>query len=776
MISHGGAVYYSGGIADSSFTSCSFVHNQAINGWGGAIYGSFTALYKLVLADSTFDSNKVISSYTNKGLGGAIFITSGFFLAIHNSHFKNNEATPLLHLSPSTYSGYGGALFIQNAVLIIDNSLFSGNKAITGQFDEGSNGGAIVLTDSNAQYIRNTTFLNNSALGYSSSKPFAQPGFGGAIYAKFASFNIERNCVFKYNWASSGGTGSGLGGAIAVFFGTKSVPKEDIMSTIGISISDTLFVNNFAFPQLCLGENSLHSGQGGAISFFGTSNPDVRLENVTFKQNFAVAGQQSYIVQGTLYAIGGAVAMSAKSNVSAYRCVFEENAVLFGVGNDLISYNGENNFECLDCEFYSIDHNNKTLFLHLVDSLQTKACSSFTHLTSGKSFQKESHHRFREMLLQSSQCGDSSTLNSFSKLVFDVKYYENRNISKREIVQSLIDDEDYFSDKAITVINNMINSYDDSLLEDKELIWLKKFNFYLTSMMNSHDEPVQEASTVTVVNNESKSLLHTTDISAPTNFNSKLFDQIITANPNFAAISGRVVLDNPKFLNGTYHVYFGSINSIYRSGLSDLTGYCDAVIYGDIINPFLIISAVNATLGLLTITKNFNGMIVGQIGLFRSKLFISNNITVNVESFIYNSSIESYVGHSKFENVFVLNSNYHFIRNKIRPVIIFDNNLFVGVNIANLFLYLKNGGSSNSKPMISKSYLIINYCNIVINHNLTFASFPFPVSSSSKDSFIDVILENGAFINITQRASMNLGINVNISGNSTYKYSVWNSG
>ncbi len=75
-------------------------------------------------------------------------IASGFSLSTTQCTFKNNTALPHLNLTPLTYSGSGGALFVQSSNITVAYCLFETNFALTGQFDAGSAGGAIVLEDS----------------------------------------------------------------------------------------------------------------------------------------------------------------------------------------------------------------------------------------------------------------------------------------------------------------------------------------------------------------------------------------------------------------------------------------------------------------------------------------------------------------------------------------------------------------------------------------------------------------------------------------------------
>lgn len=55
-------------------------------------------------------------------------------------------------------SGFGGALFVQSASANVADCIFKYNFALTGQFDVGASGGAIVFIDVIDGNIQNATF------------------------------------------------------------------------------------------------------------------------------------------------------------------------------------------------------------------------------------------------------------------------------------------------------------------------------------------------------------------------------------------------------------------------------------------------------------------------------------------------------------------------------------------------------------------------------------------------------------------------------------------
>jgi hypothetical protein len=63
-------------------------------------------------------------------------------------------------------SGSGGAIFAQTTAVNLTKCTFESNVALTGQFDSGSAGGAIMLEDCYPAYLGYSTFSHNGAAGY----------------------------------------------------------------------------------------------------------------------------------------------------------------------------------------------------------------------------------------------------------------------------------------------------------------------------------------------------------------------------------------------------------------------------------------------------------------------------------------------------------------------------------------------------------------------------------------------------------------------------------
>jgi hypothetical protein len=141
-------------------------------------------------------------------------LSQGSVANISFCEFVNNTASPVLTLNPVTFSGSGGAIFALSARLAVEDCFFKFNIALTGQFDDGANGGAILVENVQQANISRSEFQLNSAEGYTGFSSFASSGSGGAISSKFSVADIKE-CVFVGNWVSVGGTIMSVGGAIA---------------------------------------------------------------------------------------------------------------------------------------------------------------------------------------------------------------------------------------------------------------------------------------------------------------------------------------------------------------------------------------------------------------------------------------------------------------------------------------------------------------------------------------------------------------------------------
>lgn len=210
--SAGAALWFSATGLEGEIYNTKFWNNTAFSGWGGGIF--VTGNTKLSIYNSAFHGNGAISSYTNTGQGGAIMVSSGSTLIVEGTKFVLNAAMPKVRVTPQTYSGEGGAIFAQSSKIFLTGNRFLSNYAITGQFDAGSSGGAVLLEDCFPAVIKRCTFGANGAVGYLGRTSYAACGTGGGLYVKFSAADIS-DSVFDANWVSAGGSQNSIGGAVA---------------------------------------------------------------------------------------------------------------------------------------------------------------------------------------------------------------------------------------------------------------------------------------------------------------------------------------------------------------------------------------------------------------------------------------------------------------------------------------------------------------------------------------------------------------------------------
>ncbi len=209
------AINYDGSTADVSTTINGVKFTNGYLNYdtygGAAIYaGPYGTVETLTISNCAFDNNICPSVGGGGGLGGAIYMFQGT-LNIDNTAFTNNKSI----------DGDGGAiiylLFNQgdNGVINITNSTFTGNTA-------GTRGGAIsfisqsfIVAQSFAVNINSNTFLSNTATG-----------FGGAISADNALATSVS--LVNYNrFVGNTSTASAASGALYFVESAGSVNAEN---------------------------------------------------------------------------------------------------------------------------------------------------------------------------------------------------------------------------------------------------------------------------------------------------------------------------------------------------------------------------------------------------------------------------------------------------------------------------------------------------------------------------------------------------------------------
>ena len=300
----GGAVYSEGSvnIVDSVFDSNDITFRTANDDNGGAAVYNYNGVLSIVDSNITNNLKDIVIRNGNAGdLLVGVVVTSGETV-IRGSYFANNTGSwggaisSLGYMNTEDYTvtvmnskfegnnaTFGGAIFVESANLIVENSTFENNKGVGVGSSGTSNtqGGAIVVfPDDASAEITDSTFIANSA------------NIGGAVSLPgVTGDSVIDNCTFIDNTASADGG--------ALYFWTEGAD---------VTVKDSEFVNNTA-PY------------GGAIENEGIG--DLTVDNCIFTENTASAR-------------GGAIISSGNTDVS--NSVFTDNEALGGT-NAIYLYN-----------------------------------------------------------------------------------------------------------------------------------------------------------------------------------------------------------------------------------------------------------------------------------------------------------------------------------------------------------------------------------------------------------------------------------------------------
>jgi hypothetical protein len=236
---NGGGAYFSGGSVTMS--NCTFLGNRASNwhqdGLGfyasGAVVDVIDCLFSenvgnstlwrheggafringgtLTARNSSFEDNSCGLSELNQGGGGAGYIAGNATAAFSNCLFRNNEV-----FKTSNTESPGGALYIYNtgaAVVALDHCAFVDNT--------GTWGGAIFLRDGTLE-IENCTLRGNHARISGSSA-----GQGGAVMNSSGDLAIRNSILWDNTAETRGDDISRLGGSAAIRYSCLSGDHTD---------------------------------------------------------------------------------------------------------------------------------------------------------------------------------------------------------------------------------------------------------------------------------------------------------------------------------------------------------------------------------------------------------------------------------------------------------------------------------------------------------------------------------------------------------------------
>ena len=157
--------------------------------------------------------------------------------------------------------------------------------------------------------------------------------------------------MYTENWVSAGGNEASIGGAVAIFFEYSSVSK----TVVGVVVSHSQFINNYAYGELCSAPNQ--AGQGGGLAVVGAARPAVIVAHCNFTNNLAMTASKrsSSYAKSASVSLGGAMSIALSSNVTIDQVNFDNNLAYNGAGNDMSSISGQSDQEnfvyASDCTF-----------------------------------------------------------------------------------------------------------------------------------------------------------------------------------------------------------------------------------------------------------------------------------------------------------------------------------------------------------------------------------------------------------------------------------------
>ena len=271
-----------------SFNKTNAIHSE-LNGFNhGSVYLHST---EGILQTCTFHNNTINGQY---GIGGALYISNSN-ITVQQSLFKENTVT---------YRG--GAIYMEKTRGSFVNCTFERNsaKSLT---NKKTAGGAIFSHDRSNMTVQQSLFKENTAT-YS----------GGAIHMQITRGSFV-NCTFERNSAKSLTNKKTAGGAISSRDGSNITVQQSLFKkntatysggAIHMQITRGSFVN-CTFERNSAKSLTNKKTAGGAISSRDGSN--ITVQQSLFKENTATYS-------------GGAIAMQ-KTRGSFVNCTFERNSL-----------------------------------------------------------------------------------------------------------------------------------------------------------------------------------------------------------------------------------------------------------------------------------------------------------------------------------------------------------------------------------------------------------------------------------------------------------------
>ena len=677
--------------------------------------------------------------------GGAIMISHNSVAVVQNSRFANNSASPRADINegPFSLSGSGGAIYVHSANITVSSCLFASNFALTGQFDSGSSGGALLIEDSPASIVQDCNFTDNGAAGYLGYSSYASSGSAGALIVKFSSALVRR-CNFTDNWVSVGGTQLSSGGAIAIFF---DYTKQG-GSGMGVQIEDTAFSGNVAFGQIC--SSSGTSGQGGAVAVIGSAHPGVSFTRVNFSDNTAVSRT------GFVLSFGGAVAVAVASNVTGLSCRFTRNTALYGLGNDINVMSGESDIASSvsfqDSVFSASSGSEVVDVRKQVTLRQALLCAALNRLIA--------HAELPSRRLSDGPRGPNPNpnrggLDEALQPWLSQQWLEEQRREQAWEARGRVDENPNSNPNPNPNLGR-VDEAGSALRASGRLVRGLSF------MRTADDEDEQGRSLDLREPNPNPNPSSNRALGSKKDGGIPAFYHY----PSVVITSGTAALINPTF-EGSYHVFLGDLLSLLYGAAEPSGGACQGRIYGQIQQTSLTLTVFRAALTVANYASE--GLQLRKLTLMNGTLFVGNNVTVTGNSSIISSTISGVLDLSQMQGAPIswLVANRH-------PTLRFKADLFTGFNLVDLKV-LQNVNPQVSLGLLNlPPFITIDACLLKVYHTLEIDTPR--LHGAAVANTIHVYMANRALINVTAGATLSIKTTTVVTAASTSAPALVNMG
>ena len=209
--------------------------------------------------------------------------------------------------------GSGGAMYISNSDITVQQCLFKENRATC-------RGGAVNMINTQGSFV-NCTFERNSVKSLPQRRTF-----GGAICALDNSQLTIHQCIFKENTATDSGGATYIQKSRSLllknctFERNMAIGSTDKRGTGGAIAS---FDNSDMTVQRCLFKENTATYGGGAVNMIKTRGSFI---NCVFEGNSAKIRPQ------TGETFGGAICAQDNSHLTIRQCIFKKNTATYGGG------------------------------------------------------------------------------------------------------------------------------------------------------------------------------------------------------------------------------------------------------------------------------------------------------------------------------------------------------------------------------------------------------------------------------------------------------------